>query len=536
MDALIRGALVLDGSGAPGVQQDVAIRGSRIAAVGEQVSKLSNGRTRVIDGGGLALAPGFIDMHSHADHTLPAFPRATNSISQGVTTEVVGLCGFSIAPVAPEAERAEQLRDQAGGLGPGLDWSWRTFAEYLERFDAARPAVNVIPLVGHHTLRILAMGVDDRAPTTAELSKMRSALSDALQQGAWGMSTGLIYVPGMFASTPELLELGQELARVDGMYVSHLRDESDHLLEAIDEALTIGEQSGIRAQVSHLKITAQRNAGRIGSALAGLDAARARGVRVHADVYPYTAGSTYLHQVLPPSVKVGGVQAMLARLRLPEQRQRIRYAIANETSGWANQVAAAGGWHNILVASVQAASRQAAQGHRIAELANQTGVDPLDYALDLLLDDRGATTMVVFHMDERDMRAALGWQWSAVGSDQLGVTSPTARVHPRAYGTFARVLGWGVREARLFNLSEAVHRMTGLAADILGLRDRGHIATGAVADLVLFDPLTVADAATYAEPTLPARGIEHVFVGGELAVEAGVPVQLDLGRVLRRGS
>jgi N-acyl-D-aspartate/D-glutamate deacylase len=536
VDALIRGALVFDGSGAPGVQHDVVIRGSRIAAIGERASSTANGQTRVIDADGLALAPGFIDMHSHADHTLPAFPRATNSISQGVTTEVVGLCGFSIAPVAAVPERAELLREQARGLGPDLDWSWHTFAEYLNRFDAARPSVNIIPLVGHHTLRILAMSVDDRPPTPAELTTMRTALADALAEGAWGMSTGLIYVPGTFATTAELLELAQELARVDGLYVSHLRDESDHLLDAIDEALTIGERSGIRAQVSHLKITAQRNAGRIGAALAGLDAARSRGVRAHADVYPYTAGSTYLHQVVPPSIKAGGVPAMLARLRVPEQRQRIRYAIEHETSGWANQVAAAGGWHNILIASVQTPARQSAEGHRIAELANQAGVDPLDYALDLLLEDRGATTMVVFHMDERDMRAALGWRWSAVGSDQLGVTSPTARVHPRAYGTFVRVLGWGVREARLFSLSEAVHRMTGLPASILGLPDRGRIAPGSVADLVLFDPLTVADAATYEEPTRPARGVEHVFVGGELAVESGAPVRLDLGRVLRRRS
>ena len=533
MDALIRGATVYDGSGAPGVQQDVAIRGSRIAALGDQAANLA-GPQEVIDAGGLALAPGFIDMHSHADHTLPAYPRATNSISQGVTTEVVGLCGFSAAPVSTEGERAEQLHDQSRGLGPDLDWSWVSFGDYLDRFEAARPSVNVVPLVGHHTLRIQAMGVDDRAPTPAELASMRASLADALAQGAWGMSTGLIYVPGTFARTPELLELGQELQRADAMYVSHLRDESDHLFDAIDEALIIGEQSGIRAQISHLKITARRNAGRIGEALRQLDAARNRGVRAHADVYPYTAGSTYLHQVLPPWVKVGGVQEMLARLRQPEQRLRIGHDIEHDPSGWANQVAAAGGWHNILIASVQAPARQAAEGRRIADLANAAGQDPLGYALDLLLDDRGATTMVVFHMDEQDMRAALGWRWSSVGSDQLGVTSPSARVHPRAYGTFVRVLGWGVREAQLFSLSEAVHRMTGLPASILGLADRGRIAPGMMADLVLFDPLSVRDAATYEEPTRPAEGVEYVLLGGEVAVEHAHPVRLDLGHVLRR--
>jgi N-acyl-D-aspartate/D-glutamate deacylase len=340
-------------------------------------------------------------------------------------------------------------------------------------------------------------------------------------------------VPGAFATTEELLELAQELARVDGLYVSHLRDESDGLVDAVEEALTIGSRLGIRTQISHMKITARRNAGHIGSAISRLDHARERGVRAHADVYPYVAGSTYLHQVLPPWVKVGGLGAMVDRLRVQDQRQRVRHDIDQDAGGWANHVAAAGGWHNILITSVQNPARRDAEGRRVADLASASDSDALDYALDLLIDDRGASTMVVFHMDEVDMRAALSWRWSAVGSDQLGVTGPAARVHPRAYGTFARVLGWGVRDARLFPLETAIYKMTGLAAEILGLKDRGHIEVGAVADLVLFDPETVADAATYEEPTLPARGIEHVLIGGEFAVDSGRPTQLDLGRVLR---
>jgi N-acyl-D-amino-acid deacylase len=531
MDVLVRGATVFDGSGAPGVQQDVAVRDGRIAAVGDDATNL--GGLQVIDAGGLALAPGFIDMHSHADHTLPANPRATNSITQGVTTELVGLCGFSVAPLATDRAHASELQDLARGIGPDLDWTWRTFAEYLERFDNAKPAVNVAPLVGHHALRILAMGVADRAPTPAELTTMRTELAQALEAGAWGMSTGLIYVPGTFAALDELLALGEELRRFDALYVSHIRDESDGLQTAVAEAIEIGEQSGIRAQVSHLKITGRRNAGRIGPAIELLEAARARGVRAHADVYPYVAGSTYLHQVLPPWAKVGGLGAMVERLRVQEQRQRIRHDIEHESGGWANQLAASGGWHNILIASVQNPARRSAEGRRVADLALQVDADPLEYTLDLLVDDRGATTMVVFHIDETDMRTALSWRWSAVGSDQLGVTSPSARVHPRAYGTFVRVLGWGVRDAHLFGLEQAVHKMTGLPAGILGFTDRGGIAPGMIADLVLFDPSTVADAATYEEPTLTARGIEYVLVGGEVAVERGQPVRLDLGRVLR---
>ena len=533
MDVLFRGATVLDGTGAAGVQQDVAVRDDRIVAIGPDATQVGGA---VVDAGGLALAPGFIDMHSHADHTLPAFPRATNSITQGVTTELVGLCGFSVAPLATDPARAAQLRDLAQGIGPDLDWSWQSFGEFLDRFEAARPAVNVAPLVGHHALRIDAMGMEDRAATPAELATMRAALAEALAQGAWGMSTGLVYVPGSFSSTDELLEVGQELKRADALYVSHIRDEADGLVGAVDEAITIGERLGIRAQVSHLKITARRNAGRIGPAIEHLEAARGRGVRAHADVYPYLAGSTYLHQVLPPWIKAGGLDAMVDRLRIAEQRQRARHDIERDEGGWANQVAAAGGWHNIQIASVRSMARRGAEGRRIADLAAEANVDPLDYALDLLVEDRGGTTMIVFHMDERDMRQALSWRWSAVGSDQLGVTSPSARVHPRAYGTFVRVVGWGVRDAGLFPLEEAVRKMTGLAADILGLRDRGRVAPGLVADLVLFDPSSVADEATYDEPTRVARGVEYVMLAGDFAVERGKPVRLDLGRVLRRQS
>ena len=526
MDVRIRGAMVYDGTGAPAEQRDIAIRGDRIVPLDSQQISAT------IDADGLALAPGFIDMHSHADHTLPAFPRATNSIAQGVTTEVVGLCGFSIAPVSTEPERAEQLRDLAHGFGPDLDWRWRTFGEFLARMDAAQPAVNVIPLIGHHALRIQAMGMADRPATPTEVETMRIALREALDAGAWGMSTGLIYAPGSFAATDELVQLGHVLADVDGMYVSHLRDESDRLPDAIDEAIHIGEACGIRAQISHLKITGRRNAGKIGGGIQHLNYARQRGVRVHADVYPYVAGSTYLHQVLPPWVKAGGLGNMLERLRSDEVRQRIRHDLQQDGS-WSNQLSAAGGWHNILVASVHNPARRDAEGRRIADSAREHDVDALAYTLDLLLDDRGATTMVVFHMDERDMRAALRWPWSAVGSDQLGVTSPHARVHPRAYGTFARVLGWAVRDAQLFPLEQAVHKMSGLPAAILGLRDRGRIAEGAVADLVLFDPTTVSDVATYEEPTRPPIGVEYVFARGEIAMKQGTPVRLDLGRVIR---
>jgi N-acyl-D-amino-acid deacylase len=310
--------------------------------------------------------------------------------------------------------------------------------------------------------------------------------------------------------------------------------EADGLFEAVDEAIEIGQRLGIRTQVSHLKATGRRNVGKVAGAVERIQSARARGVRAHCDVYPYTAGSTFLHQVLPPWVKAGGLEQMVERLRVPEQRLRVRHDVEHGLPAWASYLDAAGGWHNILVAS--SPERSPAEGRRVANLAAEAPVDPLDYALDLMVADRGATVMIVFSMDEADVREALRCPVAAIGSDQLGVTSPTARVHPRAYGTFARVLGWGVREARLFPLEEAVRRMTGLPATILGLSDRGRVSPGAVADLVLFDPPTIADQATYEEPTRPARGVEHVLVGGEFAIEAGQVVRADLGHVLRRAA
>ncbi len=530
LDILFRGATVYEGSGAPGRQTDVLVRDDRIAALGD--TGLS--AERVVEAAGLALSPGFIDMHSHADFTLPAFPAAPNNISQGVTTEVVGLCGFTPAPLSPDPERADLLRDLGRGVGPDLDWTWSSFESFLNYLEAKRPATNVAPLVGHSALRISAMGMDDRAPRPAELAHMRAELRAALDAGAWGMSTGLVYTPGAFARTDELHQLGEELRRDDAMYVSHIRNEGDGLLDAVAEAIGIGQRNGIRTQVSHLKATGKNNEGRAQDAVNLLETARQSSVRAHCDVYPYTAGSTFLHQVLPPWTKAGGLQPMLERLRGPELRQRIRHDIEHGLPGWGNHLEAADGWHNVMIASVTAPERRDAEGRRVSELAAAARLDPLDYTLDLLIADRGATVMVIFLMAESDVRTALSAPFAAIGSDLLGVTSASARVHPRAYGTFVRVLGWGVRDAQLFPLEEAIRKMTGLPASILGLSDRGRVAVGAVADLVLFDPQRVTDTATYEHPTRLADGVEYVLIGGELAVDAGRLVKLDGGRVLRR--
>jgi N-acyl-D-amino-acid deacylase len=328
--------------------------------------------------------------------------------------------------------------------------------------------------------------------------------------------------------------VAEELRGSRALYASHIRNEGDVLLDAVGEALTIGERTGARVQVSHLKASGLPNHGRVGTAVAAIESARARGVDAHCDVYPYEAGSTLLNQVLPPWMHAGGIQSMVERLRSSDVRARVRREIEHGLPGWGNHVSAAGGWQRIHVSRVVEPSLRWAEGRSIAAIAEQQGKEPLDAAADLLVQDAGGTVMVLFIMDPRDVQTALSYAQAGIGSDQLGVTSDTARVHPRAYGTFARVLGWGVREARLFSLEEAVRKMTGLSAEILGMRDRGRVAPGLVADLVLFDPTTVHDEATYERPTETARGVEYVMLHGELAVERGSVVRRDLGRVLRR--
>jgi N-acyl-D-amino-acid deacylase len=530
-DLLIRGAIVIDGSGAPAVRDDVVIEGGRVTRIGPGHG--SGKPLRTLDADGLVLAPGFIDMHSHADFTLPAYPDAINSLAQGVTTEVVGNCGYSPAPLAADRRRADDQRAAGAGLGPDLDWNWRTFGEYLERLDRAAPAVNCIALVGHGMLRMAVVGAEDRAATPAELHEMRDAASRALADGAWGLSTGLVYPPGSYAITDEVVAVGQALQPVDGLYASHIRNEGDGLSEALAEAIEIGRRLDVRVEVSHLKAAGRPNHGRSREALAILDDARASGVRVHHDAYPYTAGSTLLTQLLPPWVHDGGTDALVERLRSAEMRARIAADIRDGLPGWPNYVIASGGWDDIRIAAVVAPALAALEGMTVAHAAADRGVDPLALVFDTIVADRGATTMIVSLMDPADVDAILLDPSTAIGSDQLGVTSRSARVHPRSYGTFARILGHYVRERGMLDLPAAIHRMTGLPAATLGLTDRGRIASGAVADLVLFDPATIADASTYDNPTAAAVGVEAVLMAGVFALEAGRPVRPSLGRVLR---
>ncbi len=491
------------------------------------------GFDRVLDGGGLAVAPGFIDLHSHSDFTFPAFPDSAGQVSQGVTSELIGHCGDTPAPLSEDPARRRQLIDYEIGAGPDLAWDWTTFAGFLDVLEAARPAVNCLPLVGHNALRIAAMGMAERSPTPAEIAVMTAGLREALEAGAWGMSTGLSYAPGQWATTADILAMAAPLAESGALYASHIRNESDELLAAVDEALAIGEALGVPVEISHLKASGARNRGRTRDALAAIEVARARGVRATCDMYPYEAGSTYLSQLLPPWAFAGGVQELLERIRSADMRGRIRHDIATGLPGWGNLLNAAGGWDRVLINGTIRPAAAWARGRFVSDLAADAEQDGLDLVCDLLLADGGGTTMAIFMLDMADVREVIAASISGVGSDLYAVTGPEAANHPRCAGSFARVVGPWVRDG-LLPLAEAVRKLTSLPARTIGLADRGRIAPGLVADLVVFDPATITDNATWDQPAALATGVEAVLLGGRFALDRGRAVDLRLGRVLRR--
>jgi N-acyl-D-amino-acid deacylase len=516
LDLKVEGATVIDGTGVAGWRADVGIRDDTIVAVGDLSRERAGSHVRAA---GKTVAPGFIDMHSHSDWALWANRRAESKIRQGVTVEVVGNCGFSPAPASTEF--LEDLREFALRVPSGMDFGWRSFGDYLRAFDGEGLGLNVIHLVGHGTLRIAAMGFARRPPAARELGLMQRLLDQAMDAGAWGLSTGLIYAPGSFATTEEIVAVASAAARRRGLYASHIRGEGATLLPAVDEAIRVGRENAMPVQISHIKASGRPNWGKVAAALSHIDAARADGIDVMADVYPYTASSTTLRTLLPDWALEGGVEAMLERLRDPDARARIRRDIEAPPNG--QGVVERVGWENVVIS--WCARRRDAEGKRLSEIGRARGMDPLDAAFELLLDERGRASMILFQLDEADLRRALGHPLVMIGSDGSALATygelSEGKPHPRNYGTFPRVLGEYVREQRVLSLPQAVHRMTGLPARRLGLEDRGVIKVGAKADLVVFDSAQVVDQATYEDPHRYPLGIEHVLVNGRFVVKDG---------------
>jgi N-acyl-D-amino-acid deacylase len=525
LDIKIEGGQLIDGTGAPARRADVGIVSDSITAVGD-LSRETAGR--VIEARGLAVAPGFIDMHSHSDWRLWANRRAESKIRQGVTTEVVGNCGFSPAPVSDEFR--DEMQGFALYLPPGMDFSWRSMGQYLRRYREEGVALNVAQLIGHGTVRLAAMGFARRPPTGRELTTMDRLMDQSMADGAYGLSTGLIYAPGSYAATEEIIALARRAAARRGFYASHIRGEGPTLLDAVGEAIRVGREGGLPVQVSHIKAAGRPNWGKVKDALALVDAARADGLDVMADVYPYTASSTTLRTLLPDWALEGGIETMLARLGDAAARARMRAELMGTSAILTRGI----GWEDIMVA--YAPSRPQAQGRRLSEIAAAGGTDPLDAAIDLIVAERGKGYMILFQLDEADVRRALAHPHVMIGSDgsSLAVDGELAsgKPHPRSYGTFPRVLARYAREQSLLSPEEAVRKMTGLPAKRLGLDDRGILAVGAKADVVAFDPGRVRDLATYDEPHRYPAGIDYVLVNGRVVIDGGEHTGALPGRIL----
>jgi N-acyl-D-amino-acid deacylase len=524
---LIRGGTLFDGTGAPGVAGDLVIEGGRIAKIGRGIA---DDARKVIDAAGLAVAPGFIDIKTHSDFTLPINPKAESKVRQGVTTEIVGHCGFSVAPVLPG--NAALLQDYLSPSAPWLPFRETSFPDYLKTFPAT--AVNAGMLVGHNTLRLMVMGMAERAPNRAELNAMIALLEDALVAGALGLSSGLFTPPGSYAAPDELIAFGHVLKAHNAGYFTHLRDESNRVIEAVEEAIEIAEQCGVHVEIVHFKCSGIDNWGKAAQALAMIAEAKARGADVDCDSYPYAAGSNPLKNLLPPWVQAGGVDAMLARLGKRETREKIRADIARDgLNNWGRIPS----WDCVQISISPRLPQHA--GRTIAAVAAERGADPVDTLCDYLADDQGATRVLVTSISEDDIRTIVASPFALVGSDGNCV-APYGTVgkglpHPRFYGTFPRVLTRYVREQNALPLELAIHKMTGATARALKLKDRGLLQEGFRADIVMFDPADFADRATYAEPhQFPSGARTSVIVNGTLVVENAAHTGALPGVVLRR--
>jgi dihydroorotase/N-acyl-D-amino-acid deacylase len=529
-DVLIVGGWIVDGSGNPRYRGDVAIAGDRITAIGH----LPRAEARdTVAASGLVVAPGFIDMLGQSEIRVLIDSRVLSKVTQGITTEVTGE-GGSVAPMS-DALVAE---DSAYLKRFGLDMDWRDLDGYFAHLERVGSAVNIATFVGATQVRKIVIGRADRPPTAGELARMSALVDSMMMQGALGLSSSLIYAPAVYASTEELVTLARAAARRGGIYATHIRNEGDRIDEALSEAFHIGRTAGIPVEIWHLKLAGRPNWGRMPHVLHRLDSARAAGLDVTADQYPYTASATSLDAIVPAWAHDGGTDSLLARLRRPITRRAIRDSILRSRGGpGENMYLGVGGAEGVLIASVFADSLRPLQGKRLSEIAAARRRDPLETAFDLLLADQSRTGAIYFSMNERDVQAALATWWVAVNTDYGGVAPDgpfgEARPHPRSYGAFPRILGHYVRELGLLPLEQAVRKMTSLAAQRVSLADRGLLRPGMHADITVFDPATVADRATFDRPHQPSVGIVHVFVNGQAVLRDGQLTDARPGRGLR---
>ncbi|HLA78542.1 MAG TPA: D-aminoacylase [Vicinamibacteria bacterium] len=527
-DVIVRGGTVYDGSGGPPRRADVALAGDRIAAIGD----LSRQKAKtVVDARGLAVAPGFINMLSWSTESLLVDGRSQGEIRQGVTTEVFGE-GWSMGPLS-EAMR-KQMKDDQGDLK--FDIPWISLSEYLAHMQRKGVAPNVASYLGATTLRIHAIGLEDRPPTPAELDRMRELVRREMEAGALGIGSSLIYAPASYAKTEELIELCKVAAKYQGKYISHLRSEGNRFLEAVDELIRISREAGLPAEIYHLKAAGEGNWPKMDQAIAKVEAARREGLKITADMYTYTAGATGFEACVPRWALDGGFEALFKRIQEPETRARMLVEM-KQPGPWENLCLSAGSAERLLLVGFKTEALKPLTGKTLAEVAKARGKDPWETILDLMIEDRTRVEVVFFLMSEDNVRKQVQLPWVSFGSDasSMAPEEPFTRssAHPRAYGNFARLLGRYVRDEKLIPLQEAVRRLAALPAANLGLDRRGLLKEGHFADLVVFDPATIADRATYEKPHQYAVGMRHVFVNGAQVLKDGEHTGALPGRALK---
>ncbi len=528
-DVIIRNGRVIDGSGRPGLLADVAIKGDRIVRVGNLRGAKAR---REIDARGQVVAPGFIDMLGQSETFVLIDPRAMSKVMMGVTTEITGE-GESIAPINDRILKEQEDFNRRFNLTV----DWHTLDEYFKRLGKQGAGVNLGTFVGATQVREYAIGYDDRPPTPAELEQMKKLVAEAMKDGALGVSTSLQYVPARFAKTDEIVELAKVAHQYGGIYISHQRSEANAIDDSMKEVFEIARRANIPAEIWHFKTAYKKNWGRMPEMLRRIEAARQQGLKITADVYPYVAGSTSLSACLPPWALAGGTDQMIARLKDRSTRERLKKEIGADSNAWENIYLGSGGPNGILIGSVVNRDLEGSQGKRLSEIATAQNKDPLDALFDFIIADHGQTGAIFFMMSEADMNAALKSPLVSICTDSSAraTDGPLAgsKSHPRGWGTYPRILWHYVRDLHLMPLELAIHKMTGLPASNVGLKQRGLIRQGYFADITIFDPKTVIDRATFEEPNQYPVGINFVIVNGQIEVDNGQRTPALAGRVLR---
>jgi N-acyl-D-amino-acid deacylase len=528
-DLVIRNGRIVDGTGSPWYAGDVAIRDGRIAAIGHLGSTPAK---RTIDAAGKVVAPGFIDMLGQSELTILVEPRLPSKIFQGITTEITGE-GGSAAPQSDALVKADKIGYEQLHLNP----DWRTYGEYFARLEKQGIGINVANYVGATQVRRMVLGDDDKQPSPAELDRMRALVREAMEQGAVGVSTSLQYPPAPYAKTEELIALAAEASRYGGIYATHMRSEGDGILSALDEAIRIGREAHIPVEIWHLKVAGKSNWGRMPEVVAKIEEARRAGVDIAADTYAYPAWYNGLAAFVPPWAHDGGTEKLLARLRDPAMRARIRKDMETPSSAWDNEWQEIPGPEAILLCSLHSPALKPLVGKTLAEAAKLAGKDPIDELFDILIQDEAFTGVAVFAMSEPDVALALTQPWVSINNDSEGTSTEgllgEQHPHPRAYGTFPRILRKYVREEKKLSLEEAIRKFSALPASRLRLADRGVLKAGMWADVVVFDPETVRDLATFENPGQLSQGMEYVLVNGVPVIDGGKMTGALPGKVLR---